>query len=491
MNAYDIDYDLIFGILDRVIDAENHADDNHIPEASRHSDDSTFIREEEDTNSTSTLRVNVERVSISIDDQVEGRHYIILIKIQMLRGIIPHVGNRIEEKTKIYWWENENKAATRENNGRILQQVLSFYINNNTTTTTTTTTNGILFITIPLPIIIINPFFTHYYLYLLHHQPHLAFIILTHSLRISLQVPSVRSNSNMFGGHSGYPTFPEEHRSHTQFDMTALPQLQLFGKFPVGCTLDNINFVGNDHATAAASGRGIKRAREQKLHISLNNNFFCQDDAGLMNPNHNHNHPVSTGLKLSYEEDERNSSVTSISENFKALQPLSHSLTGNIKLEMDRQKQLLNHYLKLQEENMVKGIRELNEKHTVSLLKTLEKEVSKKLSEKEIEIENMNRKNMELGLKIKQASMEAQSWHYRAKYNESVVNALKNNLQQVMMTQSQKPVQWKEGYGDSEVDDAASYTNVNLKCDDMKAFNCRACKGREVMRTESLHVFMS
>ncbi|KAL7605507.1 hypothetical protein Lser_V15G17244 [Lactuca serriola] len=324
----------------------------------------------------------------------------------------------------------------------------------------------------------------------------------------------------MFGGHSGYPTFPEEHRSHTQYDMTALPQLQLFGKFPVGCTLDNINFVGNDHATATASGRGIKRAREQKLHISLNNNFFCQDDAGFMNPNHNH--PVSTGLKLSYEEDERNSSVTSISENFKALQPLSHSLTGNIKLEMDRQKQLLNHYLKLQEENMVKGIRELNEKHTVSLLNTLEKEVSKKLSEKEMEIENMNRKNMELGLKIKQESMEAQSWHYRAKYNESVVNALKNNLQQVMMTQSQKPVQGKEGYGDSEVDDAASYTNVNLnpqKCDDMKAFNCRACNGREVcvlllpcrhlclckecevftqncpvcqvMRTESVHVFMS
>ena len=62
-----------------------------------------------------------------------------------------------------------------------------------------------------------------------------------------------------------------------------------------------------------------------------------------MNPN-----PVSTGLKLSYEEDERNSSVTSISENLKSLHPVSHSLTNGIKLEMDRQKELLNHYVKIQ-----------------------------------------------------------------------------------------------------------------------------------------------
>ncbi|KAI3499433.1 hypothetical protein L1887_35233 [Cichorium endivia] len=324
----------------------------------------------------------------------------------------------------------------------------------------------------------------------------------------------------MFGGltngHSGY--FPEEHRS--QYDMTALPQLQLFGKFPVGCTIDNINFVGNEHATP--SSRPIKRAREpahmstqQKLHISLNNNF-CQDDAGFttMNPN-----PVSTGLKLSYEEDERNSSVTSISENLKSLHPVTHSLTNTIKLEMNRQKELLDHYVKLQEENMVKGIRELNQKHTVSLLNTLEKEVSKKLNEKEMEIDIMNRRNMELGLKIKQVAMEAQSWHYRAKYNESVVNALKNNLQQVM---AQKPIQGKEGFGDSEVDDAASYTNANHSGNQMfsmKALNCRACNGREVCvlllpcrhlclckecevftencpvcqatRTESVHVFMS
>lgn len=151
----------------------------------------------------------------------------------------------------------------------------------------------------------------------------------------------------------------------------------------------------------------------------------------------------------------------------------------------------------------------------------MEKEVAKKLTEKDKEISNMNRRNMELELKIKQVTIEAQSWHHRAKYNESVVNSLKNNLQQII---AQKPMQGKEGYGDSEVDDAASYTNVNVlgnpnQTFSMKPLNCKACNGKEVCvlllpcrhlclckdcelftkkcpvcevtRTESVHVFMS
>ncbi|KAI7758435.1 hypothetical protein M8C21_001273 [Ambrosia artemisiifolia] len=335
----------------------------------------------------------------------------------------------------------------------------------------------------------------------------------------------------MFGGltngHSGYPAFPEEHRS--QYDLSSLPQLQLFAKFPGGYAMDNMNFVGNDQDLAMASARPVKRARDQgpvstqqKLHMSLNNNF-CQDDVGLTRNNMNANN-VSTGLKLSYEEDERNSSVTCVNENIKALHPATCLLANSIKLEMDRQKELFDHYIKVQEENFVKGIRELNQKHTALLLNTLEKEVKRRISEKDVEIVNMNQRNMELGLKIKQVAMEAQSWHYRAKYNESVANTLKNNLQQVI---AQMPAQGKEGYGDSEVDDAASYTNANDALGNpipnqtfsMKPLNCKACNGKEVCvlllpcrhlclckdcevfvencpvcqtsRTESVHVFMS
>ncbi|KAK1422350.1 hypothetical protein QVD17_25403 [Tagetes erecta] len=330
----------------------------------------------------------------------------------------------------------------------------------------------------------------------------------------------------MFGGftnaQTGYHTFNEEHQS--QYDTSALPQLQLFGNFPVGYTMDGINFVGNDLVTG--SSRPVKRVREvgteytqQKLQRSLNT--FCQDAAGLtrttLNPNH-----VSTGLKLAYGEDERNSSLTSVNANLRALHPVTQSLTGHIQLEMDCHNKILEHYVKVQEEKMAKGIKELTQKHTALLLNTLETEVTKKLNEKDVEIVIMNRRNMELGLKIKQMSMEAQAWHYRAKYNESVVNALKNNIQQLI---PQKHDQGKEGYGDSEVDDAASYTNVNgglgnpNQTFSMKPLNCKACNGKEVSvlllpcrhlclckdcdvlvencpvcqatRSESVHVFMS
>ena len=41
MSTYDSDLDLMFGIHDRSIDVEIHADDNQVPEASKHFDDST------------------------------------------------------------------------------------------------------------------------------------------------------------------------------------------------------------------------------------------------------------------------------------------------------------------------------------------------------------------------------------------------------------------------------------------------------------------
>lgn len=135
---------------------------------------------------------------------------------------------------------------------------------------------------------------------------------------------------------------------------------------------------------------------------------------------------------------------------------------------------------------MIKGVRELKQRHTYSFLSAIEKGVGRKLHEKELEIENMNRKNKELVEKIKQVSMEVQSWHYKAKYNESIVNVLKNNIKQAV---AQGAMHVKEGCGESEVDDAASHTNVNylsvVDCPGnpvsmKKQMNCRACKVQEV-----------
>ncbi|CAH2080532.1 unnamed protein product, partial [Thlaspi arvense] len=247
---------------------------------------------------------------------------------------------------------------------------------------------------------------------------------------------------------------------------------------PTGCNVDLINYFGNDHNTAML--RPSKRGREaenitrqQKLQISLNFNASNDEvDRSASIPNQ---HPVSTGLRLSYDDDERNSSVTSASGIQKSLASLSsiarlHAASVSTKIQT--------------EENLMKGLRDIRQRHVASFLTAIEKGITQKLREKDHEIENINHKNRELVERIKQVATEAQNWQYRAKYNESVVNVLKNNLQQAISQGAAD--QSKEGFGDSEVDDAASYIDpsnyLSLPLRPAKAsiIFCRACKSKEV-----------
>ncbi|KAL8457837.1 hypothetical protein ACS0TY_035634 [Phlomoides rotata] len=286
-------------------------------------------------------------------------------------------------------------------------------------------------------------------------------------------------------GNVIFPGFVEENR--VQYSNNTLPQLQLFANVPIQCGagVGTINHIGNRNGNRPMinrGGEGDTLSMQQKLHISLNNNFGLDESVHIgtvLNPNH-----VSTGLKLSCEEEERNSSVTSACD-MKNNASAMLSLGSTVKMEIDRQTEEFSRYIKLQEENILKGVREINQRHTVCLLNALEKGVSKKLQEKEVEIENMNRKNKELSDRIKQVAMEAQSWHYRAKYNESVVSVLKNNIQQLM---EQGTAHAREGSGDSEVDDAVSCSNHQRilisgsgnRGPHNQARKCRACNGKEI-----------
>lgn len=307
----------------------------------------------------------------------------------------------------------------------------------------------------------------------------------------------------MFGGDNGAPVYPGFlGENQFQYDANASTQLQLFGNFPASCSVAPVNYMGNEHISVlnrptlgneniTVLNRPAKRNREedisrqqQQLQISLNNNFYpdkAHRSVGIPNPNH-----VSTGLRLSYDDDEPNSSVTSASGSMTAALPVILSLNDNLKFEMDRQHEELDQYIRLQEENIAKGVREMKQRQMASFLGIIENGVSKKLQEKEAEIENMNRKNRDLVERIKQVTMESQSWQHRAKYNESVVNVLKNNLKQAIAQGASLP---KEGCGDSEVEDAASsYIDQNTRpvlggygrTGSRKGLTCKACKVKEV-----------
>ncbi|XP_010240950.1 PREDICTED: probable BOI-related E3 ubiquitin-protein ligase 2 [Nelumbo nucifera] len=258
------------------------------------------------------------------------------------------------------------------------------------------------------------------------------------------------------------------------------------------CGVGPMSHMDNEHAflmnRPTKQGREAEDVpRQQRLQISLNTNF-CQYEAHQL-PSIPKMNPVPTRLRLSYNDDEHNSSVTSINGSMTETLPVILSLGDNLRTEIDRQKEEFDHYIRVQEEHIIKGVREMKQRHMASFLSAIGKGVGRKLHEKELEIENMNRKNKELVERIKQMAMEVQSWQYQAKYNESVISVLKSNLKQAI---AQYIDQGKEGCGDNEVEDAESSCinqnnhliipsgseNGQLKL--KERVTCIACKGKVV-----------
>ncbi|KAJ6795761.1 putative BOI-related E3 ubiquitin-protein ligase 3 isoform X1 [Iris pallida] len=297
----------------------------------------------------------------------------------------------------------------------------------------------------------------------------------------------------MYRGNNGNPVFPVFLEENQFYDANAsTTQLQLFGtsEFPTACNVDPTNYIGNNNISSI--NQPSKRTRESeevamqhKLQISLNNLYQDEADRSASIPNPN---AVSTGLRLSYDDDEHNSSVTTASGSMPPL-PVIMSLGDNLRTEIERQKEEFDQYIRVQEEQFAKGVKEMKQRHITSFLSAVDKGVSRKLREKELEIENMNRKNRDLADRIKQAASEAQTWQYRARHNESVVHALQNNLKQALAAQGAAAAaaadQGREGCGESEVDDAASSYDPNaghrqqqLQIPTVGA--CRVCVRREV-----------
>ncbi|KAE8727983.1 heat stress transcription factor B-4-like [Hibiscus syriacus] len=186
---------------------------------------------------------------------------------------------------------------------------------------------------------------------------------------------------------------------------------------------------------------------------------------------------VSTGLGLSL--DNNNNRMASSGDS-----ALLSLIGDDIDNELQRQDAEIDRFLKVQGDRLRQSVLEkvqVNQLQTISLV---EERVFQKLREKEAEVENINKKNMELEGRMEQLTMEASAWQQRARYNENMITALKFNLQQVY-AQSRDS---KEGCGDSEVDDTASCCNgraidFHLLCKEnsnkKELMTCKACAVNE------------
>lgn len=225
-----------------------------------------------------------------------------------------------------------------------------------------------------------------------------------------------------------------------------------------------------------------KRIREHEL---LENSqissidFLNQRTAQMALPQSNG--AVSTGLRLSLDDEKLNSSCN-MSLGTSKVSLMNEELSG----VLQQQNAEIDQFLRSQEEQFRQALDEKTRRFQMDILASLEEAALRKLRDKDLEVESMNKKNMELEEKMKQLSMEAHAWQYRVKCSETMINALKFNLQQAYAQNRES----KEGCGDSEVDDAASCFNADIG--DFQSFiykenrdlkdqrTCKVCRSNDV-----------
>ncbi|XP_022776355.1 uncharacterized protein LOC111317949 isoform X2 [Durio zibethinus] len=191
---------------------------------------------------------------------------------------------------------------------------------------------------------------------------------------------------------------------------------------------------------------------------------------------------VSTGLGLSLDNNSNNNNNNRMASSGDSA--LLSLIGEDIDLELQRQDVEIDRFLKVQGDRLRQSVLEKVQANQIRTISFVEEKVFQKLHEKEAEVENINKKNMELEERMEQLTMEAGAWQQRARYNENMITALKFSLQQVY-AQSRDS---KEGCGDSEVDDTASCCNgraidfhlLSKENSDMKELmTCKVCRVNE------------
>ena len=107
---------------------------------------------------------------------------------------------------------------------------------------------------------------------------------------------------------------------------------------------------------------------------------------------------------------------------------------------------------------MRQAIEERTQRHSKALFATLEEEVTRRIRERDVELERVSKRALDLEERVKHLSMETHGWQSKAKSYESMVTVLRANLQHALIHNQNRVEQSKllEGCGDSEADDAVS-----------------------------------
>ncbi|KAH9299776.1 hypothetical protein KI387_031458, partial [Taxus chinensis] len=103
---------------------------------------------------------------------------------------------------------------------------------------------------------------------------------------------------------------------------------------------------------------------------------------------------VSTGLRLAFEDEQVNSSTQFVAR-CDAGSTLSF-LSEDMRTKLQKQKEEIDQYLRVQGDQLRQALAETRQRHSRSLLSMIEEGVTRRMKEKDLEIEKMNLRTMEL-----------------------------------------------------------------------------------------------
>ncbi|XP_020274233.1 probable BOI-related E3 ubiquitin-protein ligase 2 [Asparagus officinalis] len=151
---------------------------------------------------------------------------------------------------------------------------------------------------------------------------------------------------------------------------------------------------------------------------------------------------VSTGLGLSLDNPNLNLASSS-GDSGSAYNRLS-SAGGVFDRELQRMDAEIDSFIRLQGDLLRKSILEKVQAKQYQTLACFEEKFRQKIQEKELQIQDFTKRNMELEEQFRKLHHQVSMWQQEAKINEDMIDALRLKLQHAQNN--------REGCGDSEVD---------------------------------------
>ncbi|KAK4843201.1 hypothetical protein QYF36_005256 [Acer negundo] len=164
---------------------------------------------------------------------------------------------------------------------------------------------------------------------------------------------------------------------------------------------------------------------------------------------HNHQqHPnvnvVSTGLRLSFGDQQQQQLQQTHHHHHHHQQQQHHIICQSPSLlslisedfatQIKHQRDELDQFLHAQGEQLRRTLAEKRQRHYRALLGAAEESLSRRLREREAEVEKATRRNVELEARAAQLSVEAHVWQAKARAQEATAASLQAQLQQAIMT---------------------------------------------------------